>query len=132
MVEIWEGSGHVFKEDDGGFTFGDDPSHVGPEVAGVVGPSSLAGDGEGLTGEASVDKIDSASPRPSVECAEVGPDLGTIQPSVLSTPNEHVLAERVRFAVGEGVIVGDDALESTFDASNSAAQGECVHMKSLP
>src|SRR3990167_10653192 len=106
MVEIWEGSGHVLQKDKSRLTSGDDPSHVGPEVAGIVGPSPLASDGEGLAREASVDKIDSASPRASVERAEVGPDRGTIQPSVLSTPNEHVLAERIRFAVGEGVIVG--------------------------
>src|SRR3990167_4915320 len=132
MVEVRQRSRHIFQKDNCRFGLSDDPSNVGPEVTGVGGSESLASDGKSLAGEASVDKIDAASPRASVEGAEVGPDRGTIQPSVLSTPNEHVLAERVRFAVGEGVIVGDDALESTFDASNSAAQGECVHMKSLP
>ncbi len=127
MVEVRHGSGHVLQKDNCGFRLGDDAPDVGPEVAGVGGSASRAGNGEGLAGNASVDKIDSASPRASVERAEVGPDRGTIQPSVLSTPNEHVLAERVRFAVGDGTIVGDDALESTFDASNPATQGKGVH-----
>src|SRR3990167_9283253 len=104
MEEVRQRSRHIFQKDNWGFGLGDDPSHVGPEVAGIVGPKPLAGDGEGLAREASVDKIDSASPRPSVEGAEVRPDRGTIQPSVLSTPNEHVLAERIRLALGDGTI----------------------------
>src|SRR3990167_2195135 len=127
MVEIRQRSRHVFEKNGDGLARSDDSLDIGPEVAGIVGPSPLASDGEGLAREASVDKIDSASPRASVERAEVGPDRGTIQQSVLSTPNEHVLAERVRFAVGDGTIVGDDALESTFDASNPATQGKGVH-----
>ena len=114
MEKIWQGSGHIFEKDGGGFTLSDDPSHVRPEVACIVSPSSLASNREGLTGEASVDKIDSASPRASVEGAEVRPDRGTIQPSVLSTPKEHVLAVRICFAIGDGVVLGDDAFESKF------------------
>src|SRR3990167_4234385 len=104
MVEIRQRSRHILQKDNCGFGLGNDAPDAGPEVAGVAVAAPLAGDGEGLTGEPSADKIDSASPRASVEGAEVRPDRGTIQPSVLSAPNEHVLAERIRLALGDGTI----------------------------
>ena len=104
MVEIRQRSRHILQKDNCGFGLGDDASDIGPEVAGVAVAAPLAGDGEGLAGEPSADKINSASPRASVEGAGVGPDRGTIQPSVLHSPNEHVLAERVRLAVGDGAV----------------------------
>src|SRR3990167_5076927 len=109
MEEIRQGAGNVFEKDNSWTGLSDDPAHIVPEVTGVVGSTLLARDGEGLTGEASMDKIDSASPRASVEYAEIGPDRGTIQPSVLHSPNEDVLAERVRFDVGDRSVTRDNA-----------------------
>jgi len=85
----------------------------------------LAGDGVGLAGKASVDKINSASPRVSVKGAEVGPDRGTIQPSVLHSPNEHVLAERVDLAVRKRpVAVAVDEAEREVEAGDPRDERE--------
>ena|SRR3990167_4438553 len=128
MVEVRQRSRHIFQKDNCRFGLSDDPSNVGPEVTGVGGSESLASDGKSLAGEASVDKIDAASPRASVEGAEVGPDRGTIQPSVLSTPNEHVLAERVCLAVGEGAVGRPKGeVEPEVDPPDPRAEREAIH-----
>src|SRR3990167_7717192 len=128
MVEIRQRSRHILQKDNCGFGLGDDSPDVGPEVAGVVSTAPLAGDGEGVAGEPSADKINSASPRASVEGAEVRPDRGTIQPSVLHSPNEHVLAERVRLAVGGGVIGRPKGeAESEVEPADPRAEREAIH-----
>ena len=128
MEEIRQGTGNVFEKHNSWIGLSDDPAHVRPEVAGVVGPPSLARDGEGLTGKPSVDKIDSAAPRASVEGPEVGPDRGTIQPSVLHAPNEHVLAVRVRLDVADRPVAGHDPLESISNSFDPGAERERIHL----
>src|SRR3990167_9007755 len=60
--------------------------------------------------------------------ANVGPDRGTIQPSVLSTPNEHVLAERVCLAVGEGAVGRPKGeVEPEVDPPDPRAEREAIH-----
>ena len=86
MVEVRQRAGHIFQKDDCRFGLADDASDIGPEVAGVGVASSLTSDGEGLAGEARSDAIHDATPLSSVEAAEVRPDGGTIQPSVVLTP----------------------------------------------
>ena len=130
MEEVRQGSEDVLEKDSSWTGLSDDPAHVRPEVAGVVSPSPLASNGEGLTGEASVDKIDSTAPRAAIEGSEIGPDRGTIQPSVLHSPNEDVLAERVRFDVADRPVARDDPPEPESDPFDSGAERERIHLSS--
>lgn len=52
-------SRHVFDEHPSGTDFSDEPPELWPEPARVVLGESLAGDGDGLTGEASADEAHS-------------------------------------------------------------------------
>ena len=116
MKLVRQAARHILQKDACGLALSNHAEEVGDEVAGVALAPPLAGDGEGLAGRAAVDEVDPSSPRDAVEGAEVGPDRGTIQPSVLSTPKEHVLAERVDLAVGERLVVRPvDELEREVD-----------------
>jgi len=86
MVEIRQASRHIFQNDNCGFGLGDDASDVGPEIPGVGVAFSLAGVGKGLAREARSHAIHDATPGSPVEGAEVRPEGGTIQPSVVRTP----------------------------------------------
>jgi hypothetical protein len=80
-------------------------SELGPEVA-VVGTSlSLAGDGEGLTGEAPRNHIRNASVLSGVACSNELPDIpedgGRINPAVLNPRLEGFLAIGFVFDVAD-------------------------------
>lgn len=112
----------VLEENPSRLTLSDDPGEVGPEVPLVMGAAALARDGEGLAGIAAVHEIDVASQPASIQGSQVRPDRGTIQPSVLATPNEHVLTVRVRFAEPDGSVVRDDLREPKVKPSDPATQ----------
>jgi len=86
MVEIRQRSRHIFQNDNCGFGLGDDASDIRPEVSGVGIALSLPSSGERLAREARRYAIHDATPGSPVEGAEVRPDWGTIQPSVVRTP----------------------------------------------
>ena len=86
MVEIRQASRHIFQNDNCGFGLADDPSNVGPEIPGVSLSFALSGGGEGLAREARSHAIHDPTPGVSVEGAEVGPEGGMIQPSVVRAP----------------------------------------------
>jgi len=86
MVEIRQASRHIFQNDNCGFGLGDDSPDLGPEVPGVGLALALSSGGEGLAREARSHAIHDATPGSPVEGAEVRPDGGTIQPSVVRTP----------------------------------------------
>jgi hypothetical protein len=55
---------HIFTKKPSGPENGETPHHFRPEIAVVVGSSSLPGSTEGLTGESATDKIDAGNPSP--------------------------------------------------------------------
>jgi hypothetical protein len=61
----------VLEEAELGSHLPDDAGDVGPEVAGVVGPASLAGHAERLARVAANDAIHDATPRSAVEGAGI-------------------------------------------------------------
>lgn len=64
----------ILKEHERRAALSDDARDVRPEVAGVVGAASLAGDGEGLAGIPRADEIDPPIPCTTVEGVQVRPD----------------------------------------------------------
>ena len=133
MEEVGQAARHLLNKDNCGIALSNDAEEVGDEVAGVVSSAPLAGDGEGLAGRASEDEIDAPSPSDPVEGAQVGPDRGTIQPSVLSSPKEHVLAERVDLAVGEGADLRERKLDPEGESPDARGErgntGACWRMR---
>lgn len=73
--------GDVFKEDPLGLHLSDDPGHVGPEVAGVVGPFALSRLGKWLAGVSGEDGVADAAPRVAGERLNVIPDRGGVEVS---------------------------------------------------
>ena len=59
----------VFEESPFRAAFPDDASHVGPEVAGVIGAAALSGRAEGLAGISGKHRVEGAAEWPGVEAA---------------------------------------------------------------
>ena len=132
MEEVGQAARHLLNKDNCGIALSNDAEEVGDEVAGVVSSAPLAGDGEGLAGRAAEDEVDPASPGGAVEGAEVGPDRGTIQPSVLSSPKEHVLTERVDFAVGERLVAfAEREVDPEVERADTGREGEAMDHRLL-
>lgn len=93
-----------------------------PEVAVVLVRSLLSGDGKGLAGEASTDKIDSSKPTQSV-C--VNPMDVTKAGNVRPVFAKYGLAELISLAEGNGTHAG--SLESETESANSAEQIKDTH-----
>jgi hypothetical protein len=60
-------TGDVFEEDPCGTAFPDNPGDIGPEVAGIVGPSALSGSAEGLAGVSGKDDVEGTAEGPGIE-----------------------------------------------------------------
>ena len=127
MEEVRQRAGHVLQENACWLGLGNNTSDVGPEIAGVSGASSLAGDGEGLTREAPNDEIHDATPSAPIEGTEIRPDRGTIQPSVVHASAEDCLAERVRFDVGDDAGLRERELDTEVERPDPRAEREAIH-----
>lgn len=68
-----EVAGDVLKEHPLGLDLDDDPVDVGPEVARIVGPASLPGDGEWLAGVSRKEEIHCSTPSAAVEGSQIRP-----------------------------------------------------------
>lgn len=94
-----EVTGDVFEEHPFGFDLAHDPVDLGPEVAGILGPSSGAGEAERLAGIAGRDEMNSAAPRSAVEGSQIVPDRRWSQ-GLVSHPR-HESGCRVCFPLDE-------------------------------
>jgi hypothetical protein len=119
MEEVRHRSRHVLKEDGSGLAFGDDPPDIGPEVPGVLSPTSFPSDAERLAREARNDEIHDSTPRHAIERSKVGPDGGRIQPSVPHTGHQDGLAERVDLDVGDRPGVRDGPPDAKVKSSDT-------------
>jgi len=81
-VPVSKESWNVLQERVAGSYFANDPGGVRPHVSGVIGASAFARGGEGLTGEAAGDDVNSAAPGPAVEGPHVIKDLEGFEVSV--------------------------------------------------
>lgn len=72
---------HIFTKEPSGPDHGEAADHLRPEIAVVVGPSTLPGNAEGLTGKSAADKIDARDPVP-VNGGDIGVtgDVGPMLP----------------------------------------------------
>ena len=66
----------VFEENPFGGTLPDDACDLGPEMAGIIGATTLSGGAERLAGISGKDDVESASECPGIKTAEIIPDWG--------------------------------------------------------
>lgn len=78
----------VFDEHPFGLNFGDDAGDIVPEPSRVFLGELLAGNTDGLTGEAGSDEMNAATPWVAVECGNVIPDRRWIQRRVFHPRHE--------------------------------------------
>jgi hypothetical protein len=64
----------VFEEHPFGGAFPDDAGDVGPEMAGIVGPSTLSGGAEGLAGISGEDGVKRPAEGAGIKAAQIIPD----------------------------------------------------------
>lgn len=95
-------SGHVFGEQEGGFGFGQDTPHVGPQMPLVGASAPSAGHAEGLARPARSDDIHDSTPAAAVESGNIGPHRRVIQGRFLHPDHES----------GRGVSVSFDPTDS--------------------
>ena len=110
---------HVLQEHVTGSNVTDDPADVWPEPTVIVSSGALACCAEGLARKTGSDEIHSATPRASVEGAQVRPDRSPIQPRFLHPRHESGRCVGVPLNVSHGA---GDASEGKLEAAVSGAQ----------
>jgi hypothetical protein len=124
----------IFQQDAVRSYFANDPRHVRPEIAVVVGPALLAGVGVGLARESSSDEIHRSAPRAAVEGAEIVPDKSLIQNLFLHPRHESGRCKAVPLNVTHSA---GSASGGEFDpevehpdsgAEREDVQGTCSHI----
>jgi hypothetical protein len=118
--------GDVLEEDPFGAAFADDAGDVGPEVARIVGPGSLASRTEGLAGVSGKDRIEGAAEGPGVEAAQVGPDRGWGEIPCALGGDENRPGPVLPFDEGAGVIAWFGEHEAQIKATAACAEGQSV------
>ena len=68
--------GDIFEEDPFGGALPDDAGDLRPEMAGIIGATTLSGGAERLAGISGKDDVESASECPGIKTAEIIPDWG--------------------------------------------------------
>lgn len=116
----------VLKEDPFRAAFADNAGDVGPEVARIVGPGSLAGRTEGLAGIACEDGVERSAEGPGIEAAQVAPDRGRGKVSCALGRDEDGARPVLPFDEGAGVIAGLGEHEAQIKASTACAEGQSV------
>ena len=111
---------HVLEEDQRRRGLFDDPSDVRPEVARVVGTTSVPGDAERLAGVAGRDEIHASAPRAAVEGREIVPYNRAIQGRVFHPGHEDGRGEGFPLDVAHtAVTVSESEAESKFEPADS-------------
>ena len=127
MVEIRQRARHIFQKDNCGFRLPDDPSDIGPEIAGVGVSLALPRVGEGLAREARSHAIHDTTPSSPIEGAEVAPDGSPVKEAVTHPGEEDGLAERVEFDETDGSRFRDRPLDPETEPLNARAEGKDIH-----
>lgn len=119
-------AGDIFEEHPFGDAVPDDAGDLGPEVAGVMGATALAGGAEGLAGIAGEHCVERAPEGKGVEAAQVGPNRRWCEvPGALGC-DEGGAGPVVPFHEGAAVIAGLGEHEAHIQSSATCAEGESV------
>lgn len=118
--------GDVFEKDPFGTAFTDDAGDVGPEMAGIVGATTLSGRAEGLAGIACEDGVECAAEGTGVEAAQIGPDRGRGEIPRGLGGDEDSARPALPLDEGAGVIAGLGEHEAQIKASAACADGQSV------
>ena len=116
--------GDVFEKDPFWGTFPDNPGNLGPEVARIIGTTTLSGGAEGLAGISGQDGIEGTAERPGVEAAQIVPDRGRGEISRALGGDEDVALPVFPLDKGAGVIAGFGEHEAQIKASAACAEGQ--------
>ena len=119
-------TGDIFEEHPFRGAFVDDAGDLGPDVAGITGPATLAGGAEGLAGISGEDGIESAPEGPGVEAAQIVPDWGRGEVSCALGGDEDGAGPVLPFDEGAAVIAGLGQHEAHIQASAACAEAEAV------
>jgi hypothetical protein len=119
-------TGHVFEKDPLWAAFADDPGHVGPEVARVVGATALSRRAEGLAGISGEDDVEGAAKGPGIEAAEIIPDRGRGEiPDALGGDDDRARPV-LPLDEGAGLKPGFGQHDAQIQASAACAEGQSV------
>jgi hypothetical protein len=116
--------GDVLQENKSGLAFADDAGDMGPEVAGVAGAASLAGDAKWLTRIARQEDAHRATPRAAVEGSKVVPDRSRRQGRLFHPGHEHGRREGVPLDIAHSTVSGLGDVEAEVEASGAGAEGK--------
>jgi len=100
---------------------GHDAGHMRPQVPGVSGSGTLAGDAERLARIPAMYDVNEHTPRSGVKGCDVAPDRSPVKDSIRHPSEEDVLAERFFFDVADGPVSGDDEMEPEIEPTDSGA-----------
>ena len=116
----------VFKEDPFRAALANDAGDFGPEVAGIVGPATLACGAEGLAGISGEDDIEGPAEGPGIEAAQVIPDRGGGEVFRTLGGDEDGAGVSLPLDEGAGVESGFGKHEAQIKASAACAEGQSV------
>ena len=119
-------TGDVFEEDPFGRTLPDNPSDLGPEMAGIVGTTAFASRAEGLAGISGEHDVEGTAEGPGIEAAQIVPDWGGCEISRALGSDEDVSGPIFPFDEGPGVISGFREHDAQIQASAACAEGKSV------
>ena len=114
--------GDVFEEHPFGCALGDDPGDVRPQVPGVVGPPTPAGDAERLARIARREDVHRVTPWAAVEGGKIVPDRRRIQGLVFHPRHEDGRGEGVPLDVTHGAVSGLGQHEAKLEPSGACAE----------
>jgi len=116
----------VFEKDPFRGTFPDNAGDIGPEVAGVVGPTALSRRAEGLAGVSGQYRIEGPAEGPGIEAAQIIPDRRRGEVPRGFGGDEDGAGICLPFDKGAGVIAGLCQHEAQIKASAACAERQSV------
>jgi hypothetical protein len=116
----------VFEEHPFGGAFPDDAGDVGPEMAGIVGPSTLSGGAEGLAGISGEDGVKRPAEGAGIKAAQIIPDRGRGEVPRGLGGDEHGAGPVLPFDEASGVVSRLGKHEAQIKASAASAEGQSV------
>ena len=117
---------YVFEEHPLGVAFTDDPGDIWPEVAGIIGPTTLASGAEWLAGVSGEHDVEGATERAGIEAAKIVPDRGWHEIPGALCGDEDRSRPVLPLDKGAGVIAGFGEHEAQIKASAACAEGQSV------
>ena len=119
-------SSDVFEKDPLWDTFLDDPGNLGPDMAGIVGPTALSGGAERLAGISGEDDVEGPDEEPGIEATQIVPDRGRGKVSRVLGRDEDASGIALPLDEGAGVEAGLSEHEAKIQASAACAEGQSM------